>query len=54
MVSEQGVNETLGGQTLAENRTEETAAISATIAAAIDARIGAAWMNGFNDFRQCQ
>ena len=42
MVSEQGVNETLGGQTLAENRTEETAAISAVVATVVNARIGAA------------
>ena len=42
MVSEQGIDETLEGQTLAQNRTEETAAINVVVATAVNARIGAA------------
>ncbi|TYJ97637.1 kirola-like [Cucumis melo var. makuwa] len=42
MVLEQGVNETLEGQTLVGNQTEETSAINVVIAVVIDAYIGAA------------
>lgn len=47
MVLEQGVNETLEGQTLVGNQTEETSAINVVIAVVIDAYIGAAMDESF-------
>ena len=49
MVSKQGVEETLEGQTFAGNQPEETAAISTVVATTVNARIGAAmdeWFRG--------